>query len=97
MGENLYNKAHKASTPAYRKGYDATFRKEKTMEDMSKHGNQYGKQVVAILDSLLPTEEWRLTWSDGDGNYIYDMEREHLLAQPNIQAAQDYIRGKEGV
>ncbi len=89
MGENLYNKAHRASTPAYRKGYDATFRKEKDMKQT------YGQQVVEILDSLFGRKDWETRFWDIANGEEHTLSREELLAQPDLLTARKYIKGKE--
>jgi len=67
----------------------------------NKHGGQYGKQIVMILDSLFDGPSWWIgykpVYNPESGRYIYELEltREELLAQPDIQAAQDYIKEKE--
>ncbi len=70
-------------------------------EDLEKHGNQYGKQVVAVLDSLFGGRDWALEWLveglERHPDHLMYLFREDLLSQPNIQAAQDYIKAKEGV
>jgi len=63
----------------------------------NKHGGQYGKQIVTILDSLMGNRDWCIEWSKRgkDGIYYRSLHMHELLELPDIQAAQDYIKEKE--
>ena len=69
-------------------------------KEAEKNKPTYGKQVVDILDSLFNGRYWHIEWlvPGRSGGYDHDymlLDREELLAKPDLLTARKYIKEKE--